>query len=574
MGTPDPEAIRRVAALCVPDDPALDRRAESLGRRLFKHRYVKTVWNPSKRTDLNEFYYPSRLGSREPRVVERLAGLPADPALVVEGIVGQGKSMFLRYLASREVDEGGCVPIFVELRRLREGGSLKSLVLDELGASMGLELEEEVYRRVLESPDVALLFDGFDEIAEELRPGVLSELDYLTTLHPELRIVVTARPKTGIQSLVPFRTVPLAAIGREEIEGVVRRVSASAKDAEALIEELKGKPDTILDTLTTPLAITLVVCLFAARQDVPDYGPELFDEMFQVFLRRHDGTKPGYRRPRRAGLSDFDLRKAFDAFCFVAATRRSLSFSESTAQELARLALRSKGYDCDPGDFLRDVTEITCLLLSEGGERRFLHKSVLEYHSASHVAQLSDEKAERFYASIRDKIQAWAVQIEFLLEIDTNRVIRFLRIPMVEDLLATLFVSQEVTEISREGTARLFGETQVSFVRGPWKPRRWQIPGAFLDMDRVGVPFGSEEFLRHLAGPLSEIEEEDWPVLDEAGKKALVNLGDDVRASDRIWDCARPGMETLADALRACIEADRRKLERHSKDEDELLDLL
>jgi hypothetical protein len=97
-----------------------DVTAKNVCDRSKQIRKAKATRAVEKEVDLVKLYYPSKIkcAGEAPREVHRLEDFSFDGNLVVRGIVGQGKSTFLRYLTARELVLGERIPVFVELRRL------------------------------------------------------------------------------------------------------------------------------------------------------------------------------------------------------------------------------------------------------------------------------------------------------------------------------------------------------------------------------------------------------------------------------------------------------------------------
>src|SRR5262245_1542323 len=76
---------------------------DTIYSRIRQLSFVKTIWQLEKEVDLRTFYFPTRIQVGDSRVVvQRLADLGVDSSVVLEGTVGQGKSIFLRHLATAE----------------------------------------------------------------------------------------------------------------------------------------------------------------------------------------------------------------------------------------------------------------------------------------------------------------------------------------------------------------------------------------------------------------------------------------------------------------------------------------
>lgn len=97
---------------------------------------VKTIWSPEKEASLSSFYYPSKLIIEgKPKLATRLFDLDGKNA-VIEGTVGQGKSILLRNLAIEEIlsNDAKKLPVFIELRSLSTKLTLQQAVIKQLSS--------------------------------------------------------------------------------------------------------------------------------------------------------------------------------------------------------------------------------------------------------------------------------------------------------------------------------------------------------------------------------------------------------------------------------------------------------
>ncbi|HEX5102719.1 MAG TPA: NACHT domain-containing protein, partial [Pirellulaceae bacterium] len=153
-------------------------RIDTLYKKLKQIRYVKTIWQLDKEIDLLRFYHPTSLVVEGSRIqINDLSKVPYGGNFIIEGTVGQGKSIFLRYLASCELAKGQAVPLFVELRRVASQHSLNGLLLDEL-RNLGLDSDESVLEFLASTGRLILFLDGFDEIHQDRRMEVISSLEW------------------------------------------------------------------------------------------------------------------------------------------------------------------------------------------------------------------------------------------------------------------------------------------------------------------------------------------------------------------------------------------------------------
>ncbi|WP_347170618.1 hypothetical protein AAHI06_08880 [Pseudomonas salmasensis] len=103
--------------------------AKKIARGLLKIEKIKTIWSPDKELFISDFYYSSSLEVAGEKVkVAKIGDLPAGN-LIVQGIVGQGKSIFMRFLASTAMrsENFNNIPIFLELRNISAKKILSTL---------------------------------------------------------------------------------------------------------------------------------------------------------------------------------------------------------------------------------------------------------------------------------------------------------------------------------------------------------------------------------------------------------------------------------------------------------------
>lgn len=420
-------------------------------------RKVKTIWQIEKEVDLVKFYYPTKVKSstEAPKVVSRLRDFSFDGNLVVRGIVGQGKSTFLRYLAARELELGERLPVFIELRRLANAQSVLQAAVEEL-KNLGLEgASEEIIDHLGKTSRLALLLDGFDELADDQASTVVQELENLSMRLPDLRMIVTSRPENAIERSPHFRVFDLAPLGPGEYAKVVARITHDQDLAEEIVSGVNKAHASIARLLTTPLMVSLLVVHYKVGQGIPENRVAFYEPLFMLLLNRHDSAKAGYRRPRRSTLSDSQLRDFFNCMCFVTRRDRVSALRESALHGAAARALKWVNLAGAPDAVIEDIRRITCLLLKDGlDEYRFLHKSVQEFHAACFVRDQPDSLAVNFYEAMKSQWSEWSQELEFLRTIHQDRYDRYFAVPMLDQVVSTL-VGASPAELGRALIGRL-----------------------------------------------------------------------------------------------------------------------
>lgn len=408
-------------------DLKTERQISRLYSQIGKVRKVKTLGQLDKAVDLMSFYCDSHIYTENKRKkITRISDFGVDENILIEGIAGQGKSIFLRYLCGVELVLGDYIPIFVELRKISEKQSLLSLVVQAL-KSYHLNVTEEIFAELAGTGRLLLLLDAFDEVADGAKQDLLREIEQLANEQENLRILITSRPESGIAACPLFHVVKLSDLKNDEYMNVIRKISPDLELAHRLISQIKAHKGGIQQLLHTPLLVTLLVIRFKSFQELPEQLSDFYDSLFQVLLQRHDGLKAGYKRPRRCTLNDIQYRQVFEAFCFILKGDNQKRLNEMSVYKAVEKSLRERHIKADSQAFTADIVEVTCLLVKDGEEYRFIHKSVQEYYAACFIKEKPDVVVKKLYARLFSYREAeiFKQELRFLAEIDKYRYYKY-----------------------------------------------------------------------------------------------------------------------------------------------------
>ncbi|WP_333907149.1 NACHT domain-containing protein [Delftia acidovorans] len=398
---------------------------------------VKTLWKFDKEVSLYEFYYPSSIEFFDgvKKRVSSLRDFGTKRNFVIEGTAGQGKSVFLRYLCGQELKldySSNRVPIFVELRRLRNDLSLMSLILEAL-QKYRLPNTEPAWEFLAASGKFVLLMDAFDEIDPSLVDRSVAEIEKLSELYMDsLQIIVTSRPDADIQKSSLFRVYRLCPLKNEDHKPFLENICDEQRQADNLFGVLANSTTEIRDLLTTPLMMTLLVILYKSLQTIPDTVPKFYGELFDVLFYRHDHSKPGFRRKRYTNLDDGKIKKIFSAFCFCVRAEQLGVVTSTQFEECVNKAARVCGESVDPDKFRNELIKTVCLMQQDGFEYSFIHKSVAQYYAAAFISGSSEKFSEQFYRKVLEGGRSWELELRFLSQIDAYHYSKSYEMPLLK----------------------------------------------------------------------------------------------------------------------------------------------
>lgn len=331
------------------------RKISSLSKKLTAVRKVKTIWETEKEVDLFRFYYPAKVILQSGRkAVRSMKDFGPQKHVLIEGTVGQGKSILLRYLAAQALYDGELIPVFAQLRQLEDPAQLVPFlcsVLEELGFGN----DPELFEFLAQEGKIALCLDGFDEVKDAHRSTLIRQVEHLAAKYDSLTIFITSRPDSDIDKSPFFRVYKLAGLTGHDVSGVIEKLTNDKKFTEEVEKAIAKSQKRIQGLLTTPLMVTLLVIAYRADQRIPETLAEFYESLFNTLLLRHDKLKPGFERQRKSGLTDRRLRDAFDAFCFLCRKQQLISVHATEVFPLAKRACELTQVSCDPDSFVADI---------------------------------------------------------------------------------------------------------------------------------------------------------------------------------------------------------------------------
>jgi hypothetical protein len=411
--------------------------SEKIAERIASVENVKTLWQFEKEVAVRDFYFPISVidEKQQSRVVYNLAELKTNRC-VIEGIVGQGKSIFMRFLCVQELSQGQGrrIPVFIEMRTITTRLGIVDRALEEL-RNYGVDADDNIFDYLSESGKLSLLLDGYDELEPDPQGNVLRELTSLSRRFPDLQIIVSSRPDHDPQKITGFSVLRIAPLEPNLHVSFLQKLGLGKMRASEIARAISDSPTEIASLITTPLMLTLTILVYTFESQIPPELDEFYEALFTTVISRHDKSKPGFSRELKTRLGERALRKLFESFCFMAAQKeltRTL-----TGEQFATAFERAIGYcddvKCSVEDFRSDICNVACLMQEEGfGHVTYLHKSIAEYFAASFVRRQQQNGAERFYGSARQNDSIWKGVLYFLSKIDRFRYNQLFLMPEID----------------------------------------------------------------------------------------------------------------------------------------------
>lgn len=366
---------------------ALKKRAEQDCEKFSR---IKTLFTEGALVNLDAIYVRQRIKWGKEAVPEELFQErlhTKDHHVVIAGLAGTGKSLLLRQLFRHLAGgQSKSYPVFLELRSLK-AAKYPSL-LDHIAtvlSSRKYKLTSEHIKIALEGGAMALLFDGFDEIDFEQRERYEDEILSIASNFKHAIIAMTSRnDPQRFQSWSNFNEVFVLPMSQEQTIELINKIDEDRELKKKFLEQARK---TLFKThgtfLGTPLLASMMLITYKRIADIPTQQHIFYREAFAALYDRHDASKGGpYARKRYAALDVDTFTKGFATFCFLTYADRVFSMPEKSAIIYIEESFLLSEHEGSPKDFLKDLLESVCVLIRDGDEVSFTHRSFQEYFTA------------------------------------------------------------------------------------------------------------------------------------------------------------------------------------------------
>jgi hypothetical protein len=414
----------------------IEESLQSLSEKITEVAKVKTIYKNDSSIDLHEFYIPTRVKNVNIQI-KKIIDIN-EKNIILEGTVGQGKSIFMRYLTYQEAKLGKRIPIFLELRRLETNQSLEDAVSSTIAEWIPIFTKKN-FHVLAESGSVVLFLDGFDEVSRIKLERLLNEIERWSRYYPKMQIIISSRPGDDIQNVNAFKVYQLAPYKHPEQKALIDKLVEEEDARNILKKSIEESPSDIKNLITTPLMVTLYVMIYRALSEAPKTQSDFYKNIFSILSTRHDKTKPGYKREFNSQLGETKLQKIFEEFCYLSVKEDKLVFSYPEATDIIDTCIRNQNIQVDPSDVLQDFSKVICLLPRDGLNYTFVHRSIQEYFYASFLISKPEAFRKGFYKQYLTSFVLYSKTqgiIGFLKDADSYSYIKYYQLPFIKEYIS------------------------------------------------------------------------------------------------------------------------------------------
>lgn len=375
--------------------------------------------------------------------------------IIITGTGGIGKSTMMKHLFQNSIDTQYLVPILIELRNLNDKFNVGEIdLLDYIYRNItNLDFKtEKIYLEYsLETGKNIILFDGLDEVKNEIINDVVQAIKEFGDKYNKCPIILTSRPSevfVGWNDYIEVETCPLT---KEQALALVKKLDFDNEVKLKFYENLDSRVYEDYESFASiPLLLTIMLITYDNSADIPNELHEFYEQAFSALFHTHDASKSGYKRDIATKLSYDRFKRLFAHLCFQSYLNSDYSFTEDKI--LGYISKSKEKFEpstnFDEIDLLNDLTNSVCMLMKEGLDYVFSHRSFQEYFAAIYTTDLLDETQKKLFNEIvHEKIDCYGNRyVEILEQVQYKRFIKNFILPKAK-LIKELIEKEAFHEI-------------------------------------------------------------------------------------------------------------------------------
>lgn len=429
-----------------------NEKSEEIIREYLKRSYeynakMNTIVFRGEQKTIFDLYIPLTLirGGRDDReeiVINEnaLDSLEKYGKIMIVDSAGMGKSTLAKYISVQSIIKGDYIPVVIELRKLSNEKDIWKY-LCELFDMINQSIEYNDIKNLIKKGGFLIIFDGYDEIADDLRSSVISQITEFTTKADKNMYILTSREEEDLCSFGDFLEYRIKPLSLEEAFELIRKYGKNGDRAKKLINVIsqERKNFTVLtEFLINPLLVSLLYRTYEYKEELPYKKVEFYRQVYEALFNDHDKSKDAYVRPKKCGLAIREFESVLRYFAFFSMQKWCLEYEN--VQDL--LSDVKEAIETSPGinnvkaeDFVHDILHAVPIFQKDGGAYRWAHKSFMEYFAAQCIyleMDTSIKEALLKNMSTSEKGAKYYNILDFYYDMDLKAARKYVMKPFLE----------------------------------------------------------------------------------------------------------------------------------------------
>lgn len=395
--------------------------------------------------------------------------------ILVEDNAGMGKSTLLKYLYLDYSEkflnsyEGyNYIPVFIELRNLNsKKGSLDNLIYENIFGELKIDYSRFKLKKIL------YIFDGFDEIIDDLKQNFINDLNRLMQNSNNIYII-SSRKELVLDNLPSFKKYNIESLDYWDAEKLIKNFNNN-KIPIKLFSQLWVLKEELKDIIGNPLLLTLTYRVYNYKESLPTTKSDLYSKLIDVLCEEHDvASKKGYKR--EGPLKKEEIKLLFSKIAMKNLNTLEIEYKNDLFDILLDNSLKELKYSVFISDLKNYILQKVSIFMNNNNNWFWAHKSMQDYFIAFDIFREENFKIkqERIRWLIRNNSKNKYINIlDFLLELEYEITLKeilqdiYKSYNTIEDKLAkeVYMIVKEMIITSKEEPQKSFDYENLDYER-------------------------------------------------------------------------------------------------------------
>jgi len=326
------------------------------------------------------------------------------------GRAGSGKSMLTKFLFLTCIQHRFKVPVIIELRHLNhQNEKLKHLISNKI-LSNNVKPSESTLNKALRNGSFLFILDGFDEIYSDRKQSIIQQIDQFIDNYHKNCFVITSRPDAGIENFSRFYQFNVDPLPKRDIINFISKLVSNQERKHRMFEIVRNADsENYIEYLSNPLLLSMFILTFGNHPEIPKKRSSFYNNVFETLYSKHDGwTKNSFNRERLTGLQKTEFEEILSLLSYITFFNGDYSFTEekltNVLKDVNQYIEKFKGYKFNATDLISDLRISLSILVKDGFEYSFPHRSLQEFFTAKYISKLTPEQRKKIYKKFFDEV--------------------------------------------------------------------------------------------------------------------------------------------------------------------------